>query len=74
MKFAEMKAQCEAVGAVINDAVPTCGYARGTKCFGHSCPSKLFWSAGHRQPGYHMNRALERTGLKAAFNEEIGNE
>ena len=73
MKYKQMREECEEVGAVIHGegGIDTCGFATGTRCSGYSCPSKLFWAEGHRQPGWHMNRALEKTGLEEGFKEEM---
>ena len=71
MKFAEMREQCEVAGAVLHGDIDKCGFASGTLCSGHSCPSKLFHAKAHRQPGYHANRALEKAGLVESFKEEM---
>lgn len=72
MKFIEMKKECEEAGIVKEqEGVEVCGLSLGVRCCGYSCPSKLYWSAGHRQHGYHKNRALERTGLVKQFKEEM---
>ena len=76
MKYREIKAQCEGVGAVKrNDPSgdDTCAFSGGI-CNGYNCPSKQYWNESHRQPGWHRMRSLEKTGLEGQFAEEILNE
>ena len=72
MKYAEVRGQCEASGYVKEDVdgMDMCGVGGGL-CSGHSCPSKKYWNKDHTQPGYYKDRALEKTGLMDAYEEEM---
>lgn len=73
MTYKENRAECESAGYVKHDpdGMDVCGVQSGLLCCGDSCPSKKYWNSAHRQPGWYKHRALERTGLKKQFEEEI---
>ena len=73
MKFSEMKEQCLAAGYVgEEEGVEVCGCSVVVACSGYSCPSKKYWNIGHgKQEGYHKMKALENTGLKDQYREEM---
>ena len=71
--YEEYYKQCSELGYVKEDidGLKTCGPCGGL-CSGHSCRSKKYWNKDHHQPGWYKERALERTGLGEAYEEEIG--
>ena len=72
MNYAERRAECSTSGYIKTDCgVEVCGLNKSVKCSGYSCPAKLYWNKAHKQQGYHKNRALEKTGLAKAFEEEM---
>ncbi len=71
--YERKRKECEVSGYITEDAdgLRTCGVGGGL-CSGHSCLSKKYWNKDHHQPGWYKNRALERTGLGEAYEEEMG--
>jgi hypothetical protein len=70
--FRECKRQCVAARSEPlekdGDGCDLCCVSSGYICCVDSCPS----TNEQRQPGWYKQRSLERTGLAASYEEEMG--
>ncbi len=71
MKYAAIREECGEKQYIRRTELGDECKVSGEMCTGKNCPSKLYWSKAHKQPGYYRQRALDKTGLTEAFREEM---